>query len=177
MLWSPYDEDTYQSVLEHIQTEDIVLDIGAGDLRLSQQVAQIARKLYAIEVNPRLIPVYERRENLTVVVADAQQVAFPADVTVGVLLMRHCRHFRLYADKLKAIGASRFITNARWRMGVEVVDLQKDRKEYCEFDLGWYACWCGQVGFKPGPPSMLTPELDRIINEVKDCPHCQLTGE
>ena len=176
MLWSPYDESTYQSVLEHIQTEDVVLDIGAGDLRLSQNMAAIAQKIYAIEVNPQLLEGGAWPDNLCVMIGDARQLKFPNGVTVGVLLMRHCTHFQIYADKLKAIGARRLITNARWRMGVEVVDLRRDRMGFRDLVLGLYACWCGQVGFKPGPPSMLTPELDRIINEVKDCPHCQLTG-
>ncbi|MCZ7670623.1 MAG: hypothetical protein M5U34_27465 [Chloroflexi bacterium] len=32
-MWSPYDEMTYPTaVLQHIQPDDVVLDIGAGDL-------------------------------------------------------------------------------------------------------------------------------------------------
>ena len=177
MLWSPYDERTYSFVIEQIQPEDIVLDIGAGDLRLAQRIASVVQKVYAIEIANRLIPSSLTHENLVVITADARYTPFPEDVTVGVLLMRHCQHYRLYAEKLRTVGAARLITNARWRLGVEVVDLQQGRMKFRELDLGWYACWCGQVGFKAGPPSQLTPEIDRIVNEVDDCPHCHMTGD
>ena len=36
-LWSPYDQSTYHAVLEMIQSTDVVIDIGAGDLRLARQ--------------------------------------------------------------------------------------------------------------------------------------------
>jgi hypothetical protein len=38
-LWAPYDEPTYQLVLDYVRPDDVVLDIGAGDLRLTRQVA------------------------------------------------------------------------------------------------------------------------------------------
>ena len=141
MLWSPYDERTYSFVIEHIQPEDIVLDIGAGDLRLAQRIASVVQKVYAIEIANRLIPSSLTHENLVVITADARYTPFPEDVTVGVLLMRHCQHYRLYAEKLRTVGAARLITNARWRLGVEVVDLQQGRVKFRELDLGWYACW------------------------------------
>ena len=43
-MFAPYDQPTYQAVLDQIQPHDIILDIGAGDLRLARQMAQIARQ-------------------------------------------------------------------------------------------------------------------------------------
>jgi hypothetical protein len=177
-LWAPYDDATYRSVLEHVGVEDIVLDIGAGDLRLARRMVEKCRKVYAIEIQEELINTATRdandqpSEKLIVIQGDARQVEFPQDVTVGVLLMRHCTQFQLYANKLREAGAERLITNARWRMGVEVVRLEAVRIPFQELILGWYACWCGKVGFKPGPVDRLIPDLINVIYEVCGCPQC-----
>jgi hypothetical protein len=192
--WAPYDEPTYQAVLDHIQPDDVVLEIGAGDLRLAYRLARQARLVYAIEINsalasidPRYQPVDNFQEigqsngqaqvnNLRLVWADAYQQPFPSGITVGVLLMRHCRHFPLLADKLVVAGARRLITNARWGLGVELIDLLAPRASYASVHFGWYACWCGAWGFVSGPPEELTPELEAKIHEVVDCPACLLSS-
>ena len=175
--WAPYDPPTYQAVLERLRPEDVVLDIGAGDLRLARQMALIARKVYALELNATVLERGLRDPqplagNLIPILADALIEVYPADVTIGVLLMRHCTHFKLYADKLMKPGCQKLITNARWRMSVECVDLQAPRIKFEQIKLGWYACWCGAVGFKNGPVELLTPETNAIIHEVIDCPDC-----
>lgn len=181
MIWAPYDEAAYRSVLAQIGSEDIVLDIGAGDLRLTRRMVEKCRKVYAIEIQEKLLNITSREaddrnsENLVIVQGDARQAQFPSGVTTGVLLMRHCTHFQLYINKLKQAGAGRLITNARWRMGIEVVQLQADRIPFQELTLGWYACWCGKVGFKPGPVEKLTPKRLNVTSEVVYCPHCERT--
>jgi hypothetical protein len=75
-------------------------------------------------------------------------------------------------EKLRKAAATRLITNARWRMDVEVVDLWIQPKSCAEIDMGWYACLCGKIGFKEGPAEHWTLELDRITNEVSTCPQC-----
>lgn len=177
-MWAPYDEGTYQEVLERLTPEDIVLDIGAGDLRLTRRMAARCRKVYAIEIQEALAHLsFEEKnshssDNLVVILGDALELPFPTGITVGVLLMRHCTHFQTYAEKLQGVGAARMITNARWRMGVEVVDLAAERIPFETLDLGWYACWCGGVGFKPGPADRLIPETITNIHEVENCPQC-----
>ncbi|HVN52704.1 MAG TPA: rRNA adenine N-6-methyltransferase family protein [Anaerolineaceae bacterium] len=177
-LWAPYDQATYRLVLDQIGPEDIVLEIGAGDLRLARQMASIARKVYALEYNRYLIdrtmksagdPLPARLE---VICADARSFPIPRGITMGVLLMRHCTYFQGYASKLKAAGCNKLITNARWHFGVEVVPLQIRRISYRELSIGWYACWCGQVGFVPGPAERLTIRVLEEIHEVIDCPDC-----
>ncbi len=54
-MFAPYDPQTYQAVLAQLGPEDVILDIGAGDLRLSRRMAQIARKVYAVEINAGLL--------------------------------------------------------------------------------------------------------------------------
>ncbi|HEX6034512.1 MAG TPA: hypothetical protein VFY83_08760 [Anaerolineales bacterium] len=172
-----YDQPTYQAVLDQMSPKDIVLDIGAGDLRLARQMARVVRKLYAIEINAQAL---ERADiardplpsNLILVCADARLRDFPSDVTTGVLMMRHCTCFPLYIDKLRKVGATRLITNARWRMGVEAIDLHIPRQRFSEAEMGWYACLCGGTGFKEGPAEGWSFEMDRIINEVSSCPRC-----
>jgi hypothetical protein len=110
--------------------------------------------------------------NLIPICADARAFDFPSDTTVGVLLMRHCIHFRLYFEKLWGAGTQRLITNARWRMSVEVVNLQADRIFFNDFNMGWYACLCGRTGFKAGPSEQWSIEMDALVHEVADCPQC-----
>jgi predicted RNA methylase len=180
-IWAPYDETTYRAVLDQIESEDIVLDIGAGDLRLTRRLMKKCQKVYAIEIQETLLnqtsqEVEDRNsKNLHIIHGDARYIQFPPDVTAGVLLMRHCTHFQLYASKLKQVGAERLITNARWRMGVEVVQLQARRIPFQEMTIGWYACWCGKVGFKSGPVEQIPPKMINLINEVINCPHCETT--
>lgn len=176
-IYAPYDQPTYQAVLDQLGPKDVILDIGAGDLRLTRQMAQIARKVYAVEINPEVLnQAYDShhavRGNLITIRADARALDFPSDVTAGVLLMRHCTCLRLYAEKLRKAGANRLITNARWRMGVEVVNLLVPRRSFAEISMGWYACLCGGTGFKEGPAEHWSFEMDRITNEVSSCPKC-----
>lgn len=177
-MWAPYDEPTYKAVLQYIRPQDIIIEIGAGDLRLANRIAAIARQVYAVDINPSHFPAVQAQgifqpRNLTPVVADARTWPLPPHVTAGVLLMRHCSHFQLYAEKLKAAGARCLITNARWGMGIECLDLRSPRYAYGSLPLGWYACWCGAVGFKIGPVELLTPQAGATTYEVKNCPRCQ----
>jgi len=176
-LWAPYDPPTYQAVLEQIHPDDVVLDIGAGDLRLGRQIAGIVRKVYCVETNPGILNQGLKTDkplpdNLIALCADARTLEFPSGITIGILLMRHCAHFKQYANKLKEINCQRLVTNARWHMNIENIDLLAPRVKFEEVNIGWYACWCGAVGFKSGPVELLTPETDAIIHEVINCPAC-----
>jgi hypothetical protein len=179
MLWAPYDAVTYRAVLDEIRPDDFVLEIGAGDLRLARQLAKIARRVEAIEIQAGVLQMAQQAtsgsfgDNLVVRQGDARRLPFPEGITVAVLLMRHCSHFPLYFQKLKQIGCQRLITNARWRMGVEVIQISAPRMPYMEIELGWYACECGAVSFKPGPANKITPDSEAIIHEVAHCPNCK----
>jgi hypothetical protein len=177
-MYAPYDQPTYQSVLQLLKPEDIVLDIGAGDLRLSRQMALITRKVYAIEINAfvldkGLTPRDPLPANLIPIHADARAAHFPADITVGVLLMRHCLHFPLYSEKLRQAGAERLITNARWHMSVEEVNLHAERTSFNKAAMGWYTCFCGAIGFKEGSAEHWSIDMDGVIHEVANCPRCR----
>lgn len=175
-LWAPYDEGTYQQVMDWVTTEDIILDIGAGDLRLTRRLAGKVRHVYAIERNLALATAAAQvlpAANLTVIWDDAYRVPFPAGLTVAILLMRHCRGFSALFNKLSEAGCRQLITNARWRLGVESIDLQTPPTDYAAVDLGWYACRCGATGFVPGPAYRLTPQVESAVHEVVDCPSCR----
>lgn len=178
-LWSPYGESTYQAVLSRLGAADVVLDIGAGDLRLACRMAARVRRVYAIEQHGELLSAARHAsapslpDNLIPLQGDARSLPYPQGLTVGVLLMRHCHHFPIYIDRLSAAGADRLITNARWRMGVEDIDLRADRLPFRRLRWGWYACRCGGMGFRPGPPEGLTEHVIEAVTEVSDCPRCR----
>lgn len=180
-MHAPYDQPTYEAVLQLLHEDDIVLDIGAGDLRLARQMAGVVRKVYAVEVNSQVL---ERGlmfanalpTSLIPIYGDARSLEIPGDVTVGVLLMRHCTHFRLYLEKLRWVGARCLITNARWRMSVEQVDILAERTPFGDLRMGWYACLCGATGFHLGPAEQWSTEMDQIVQEVSECPQCIQDG-
>jgi len=176
-MFAPYDQVTYQSVLDRLRPGDVILDIGAGDLRLARRMARIVQTVYAVEINPQVLDQSDVLSeplpaNLIPICADARLLDFPPNITAGVLLMRHCTSFRLYAEKLQKAGATRLITNARWHMDVEMVNLLAQRKPFTAAGMGWYACICGRTGFRDGPAEHWSPAMDSIIHEVSSCPHC-----
>jgi hypothetical protein len=175
-VWAPYDEATYAAALEFLGPDDSVLDIGAGDLRFARRAAQRARAVMAIEQRRELLnPPYPL--NLTVICGDALAVPFPEVISVGVLLMRHCQYFVEYVFKLRAVGAKRLITNARWRVGVEHIAFDQPRVSFENLDAGWFACLCGATGFAaPSPDAVNTEALERV-NQLAGCPNCRPRGE
>jgi hypothetical protein len=174
--WAPYDEDLYDRVMAWVPPGSVVLDIGAGDLRLARRLAGRARIVYAIELQPALLAEEALPENLHILCGDARMLPFPTGIDVAILLMRHCTHFALYRDKLVAAGCRSLITNARWGVDAERVDLTRPGRPYEATAWGWYACRCGATGFRPGPPEQLTRLVLETINEVTSCPECTHHG-
>jgi hypothetical protein len=175
LLYAPYDPATYQLALNELSAGDVIIDIGAGDMRFARMAANHVRKIYAVEQSPEIFSsafAQHLPANVEAICCDAREWEFPADVTTGILLMRHCQHFRLYAEKLLKCGAKKLITNARWGMSVESVSLTQSRVLFEQLPIGWYACWCGATGFKPGPVELLTADLEGNTFEVCECPDC-----
>jgi len=178
--FAPYDDETYQFVVERLTPQDVVLDIGAGDLRLARRLAAIAQQVYAVEKNAAVIVLPTDRlswpDKLSVIQADALTWKYPPDVTVAVLLMRHCtrEHFAQIVQRLTAeTKCQRLLTNARWKMHVEEMHLRSARSVPYDPDrVGWYACRCGAVGFTSGDPQAITTQLLADVSEVVNCPAC-----
>jgi SAM-dependent methyltransferase len=171
--FSPYAHETHDAVLSHIAPDDVVLEIGAGDLRLALRMAERVHRVYAVEVNPLVVGSaldtigLRMPRNLHVICANALDFPIPSGITVGVLLMRHCQHFGQYFKRLQAAECQRLLTNARWRSGVEVVDLKASRLPFERVREGWYACCCGAVGYVGSGTC-----ADALPVEVATCPAC-----
>jgi hypothetical protein len=146
------------------------LDIGAGDLRLAARAASGGATVWAIEARPELLPAAPP-PGVHVLIGDARTLPFPP-VEVGLLLMRHCRHVGRYWRKLAAAGARRLVTNARFGLAVEVIDLTAPRQPYAALALGPWACDCGAVGCRDGDPLLLPAAAWETPAEVFDCPAC-----
>jgi hypothetical protein len=170
--WAPYDEETYARALDYLPPGAVVLDIGAGDLRFACRAAGRAARVYALERRAELLSGRSLPGNLIAICGDARELPFPPGIDTAVLLMRHCRHFALYRCKLEAVDCARLITNARWGMGVECIDLMRPPTPYAALALGWYACRCGAAGFRAGPPELLDGDVADTIHEVEQCPEC-----
>jgi hypothetical protein len=218
--WAPYDEATYAAVLAAIEPGDVVLEIGAGDLRLARRMAERARQVIAWEIQPELLPAaavhgtaasrtdndsssritdpaawavrprwitdpmgaerassLEADERLIVVCTDARTAPVPPGVTVAVLLMRHCTHYALYVERLRATSCRRLITNARWGMGVEVIDLGP-AAPFDSIGVGWYACRrCGAVGWTGEDETAVDDAAMERMADVEGCPVCGVGAE
>ena len=86
--------------------------------------------------------------------------------------MRHCTHYALYVDKLRAAGCQRLITNTRWGMDVEVVDLGPG-VPFDSVGIGWYACRrCGAVGFAGDDTQQVVAATFEHVKDVEGCPLC-----
>ncbi len=172
--WAPYSEGDYTAVLATLRPDDVVLDIGAGDLRLAWRMARIARQVIAWEMQPELIAAAPRPwpANLLAHCVDARVAPVPEGVTTAVLLMRHCQHYALYVARLRAAGCGRLITNARWGMGVEVIPLTPGIP-FEQARPGWYACRrCGAVGFKGDDAALIDDRAIEVVQDVEGCPAC-----
>lgn len=174
--WAPYSTDTYEEALALLRPGQLILDIGAGDLRFARRAVARGCRVIAVEQQATVVERGRRGgplpPGLTVVVADARQWPFPAALGAAVLLMRHCADYALYVAKLRAVGCPTLITNARWRLGVEAVPLGT-AGAYSEAEIGWYACVaCGRTGFTAGDPSELTAAVERRVRNVEGCPAC-----
>ena len=166
---------SYAAVLAAIEPSDVVLDIGAGDLRFTRRNAERARQVIAWEIQPALVNAAVRPlpPNLAAIVTDARVEPIPAGVTAAVLLMRHCTHYALYVEKLRTAGGRRLITNARWGMGVEVIDLGPGIP-FDSVGTGWYACRrCGAVGFAGKDVALMNEATFEQVKDVEGCPACQ----
>lgn len=186
--WAPYDEETYAWVVERVRPGERVLDIGAGDLRLAIRLAErgalavaLERRADVLELGLEQLGDSRRRlrwgrplsllgGRLVVVLADAGDWPFPP-VESAVLLMRHCSRFPHYVSKLRAAGCRRLFTNARWRLGVEEMNLLAGRP-FDSVEIGWYACRCGAVGFREGEPGRIDATTLGRVHEVESCPAC-----
>jgi len=93
--WFLPEKTEYEIVLSRICKDDVVLDIGAGNLALDIILAERCKKVYAVECNPFIISEalktigYDLPRNLIVICANGLDVPIPPDVNTLVMLLRH----------------------------------------------------------------------------------------
>jgi tRNA G46 methylase TrmB len=93
--WFLPEHKEYRKVLSHIKSDDVVLDIGAGNFALDLLLAEKCTKVYAIEVNPKVVSDalkiigYNQPRNLVIICANGLDFPVPKDVNTLVMLLRH----------------------------------------------------------------------------------------
>lgn len=89
------EEMNYNDCLSKLSPDDVVFDVGAGDLRFDLMMAEKVKKVYAVEINPGLLSSalriigWDMPVNLTVICGNAFEMELPGDVTVVTCLMIH----------------------------------------------------------------------------------------
>lgn len=88
----------YDPCLEKLSEDDVVFDVGAGDMRFDLIMAEKVRKVYAVEINPTIIARalriigYDMPTNMIAVCGNAFEMELPGDVTAVTCLMIHRQH-------------------------------------------------------------------------------------
>jgi len=88
----------YDDVLNLLTPDDVVFDVGAGDLRFALLASQKVRKVYAVEINPEILSYalkiigFDMPTNIIAICANAWELELPSDVTTIVCLMIHRQH-------------------------------------------------------------------------------------
>lgn len=88
----------YEDVLSMVSEDDVVFDVGAGDLRFGIMLSEKVRKVYAVEINPVLLGGslktvgYDLPLNVVPICGNAFEMELPRDVTVVTCLMIHRQH-------------------------------------------------------------------------------------
>lgn len=94
-IWFMPEVTNYDDCLSKLNGYDVVFDVGAGDLRFDLMMAEKVQKVYAVEINPKILSSalriigYDMPTNLTVICGDAFDMDLPLDVTVVTCLMIH----------------------------------------------------------------------------------------
>lgn len=97
-IWFHPETENYADCLEQLSRNDVVFDVGAGDLRFDLIMAEKVRRVYAVEIDPNIIAPalhiigYDLPRNLIPICADAFEMELPGDVTVVSCLMIHRQH-------------------------------------------------------------------------------------
>lgn len=97
-VWFLPEVTNYDDCLSKLNPDDVVFDVGAGDLRFDLIMAEKVRKVYAVEINPKILAGalriigYDMPENLTVICGNAFTMELPGDVTAVTCLMIHRKH-------------------------------------------------------------------------------------
>lgn len=88
----------YGSCLDRLNRNDVVFDVGAGDMRFDLIMAETVRKVYAVEINPTTIARalriigYDLPANVVAICGNAFEMELPSDVTAVTCLMIHRQH-------------------------------------------------------------------------------------
>jgi SAM-dependent methyltransferase len=88
----------YREVFDLVPKNSIVLDAGAGDLRFSLALATKAKRVYAVEINPKIIGEalqiisYGLPKNVIPICRDVFDMPLPRDVNTIVCIMIHRQH-------------------------------------------------------------------------------------
>lgn len=87
VMYVPHEEN-YNDMLRKLKSDDVLCDMGAGDLRFPLMASECCKKVYAVEMNPETLSDSLRiikwciPRNLIVVCADWRFFPIPQEVTV-----------------------------------------------------------------------------------------------
>lgn len=96
VMYIPHTKN-YKPMLERLSVNDVVCDMGAGDLRFALMAAEKVKKIYAVEFNPETLGAalsiigYSKPRHLVAICCDWRRFAIPADVTVVTCMVNSAK--------------------------------------------------------------------------------------
>lgn len=92
------EEMFYDNILKKVNKDDVIFDIGAGDLRFDLMLSEKVKKVYAVEINPTILASalkiigLDLPKNLIPICTNAFEMEIPSDVNLIISLMMHRQH-------------------------------------------------------------------------------------
>lgn len=87
VMYVPH-KDNYKEMLAKLSKNDVLCDMGAGDLRFALMASQICKKVYAVEMSPQIVSKaleiisWRLPRNLIAICGDWRYISVPNDVTI-----------------------------------------------------------------------------------------------
>jgi len=102
-------EENYKEAFKKLRDNDVLMDMGAGDLRFALRASALCKKVYAVEMNTKTLTRalniigYGIPRNLIVICADWRDVKIPEDVTVIMCLCNGADLEKRWLDNKRAV--------------------------------------------------------------------------
>lgn len=124
--WDSFEKDQVLPLLGEINNKQI-LDVGAGNGRLSSKLAKLGAEVTALDVSEEMLKSLKRKsKKIEIILAEAESLPFDNDsfdVVVATFLIVHLKDLKLFFDEVYRVlkpGGLFLVTNINQRKAPEI---------------------------------------------------------